>query len=98
MLNFLNNRFKYKCLGAATVLALGLGSCEQQQAQPTSTTTAPSKMQPDQYYLNTKPSTKEAVGLLASETIVSVNVLTDQKASDYAHDAGVQKVILVQTK
>jgi len=98
MLNFLNDRFKYLYLGAATVLALGLGSCEQQQAQPTLTTTGSSKMQPDQYYLNARPSTKEAVGQLDFKTITNISVLTDQKASDYARDAGVQKVVLVQTK
>ena len=97
MLNFLNNQFKCKCLGAATVLALGLGSCEQQQAKPVSPAPLP-QLQAARYYLNAKPSTKEVIEQLDPSTMTRMDVLDGQQAASYTHDLNVKQVIAVQTK
>lgn len=98
MLNFLNNPFNYKHLSSVAVLALCLGSCEQQrQAEPISTAPLP-QMQAARYYLNTKPSTKEVIEQLDHKTMTRMDVLDGQKAADYAHDPSVKQAIVVQTK
>jgi hypothetical protein len=93
MLRFLAD---YKRLGCVAALALGLGSCEQQPAAPLSATPIP--QQPDAlYYLNAKPSTKEAIEQLDPKLMTRMDVLKGQPAATYAHDARVNRVILAQT-
>jgi hypothetical protein len=83
----------------AFLLQLGLASCEQQQALPVATAPLPtSPTQPDRYYLNAQVSSKEVIEQLNPKSITRMDVLKGQHASDYAHDAGVKGVILVQTR
>lgn len=99
MLNLLNNSPNYKYLGCAAALALCLAGCEQQQALPVATAPIPtSSAQPDRYYLNAQISTKEAIEQLDAKSIVRMDVLKGQHAADYAHDASIKGVLLVQTK
>lgn len=99
MSNFLNNSLNYKYFGCIAALALGLASCEQKQALPVSDNPIPtSSAQPDRYYLNAQPSTKEVIEQLDTKTITRMDMLKDQQAADYAHDASISKVVLVQTK
>jgi len=87
-------------LGTATfLLALGLAGCEQPQALPVAA--APldaASAQPNRYYVNAQVSSKEVIEQLDPKTITSMNVLKDQQAADYTHDASVKSVILVQTR
>lgn len=99
MLDSLNNSPKYKYLGCITALMLSLSSCEQQKAVPVSATPiAASQGEPNRYYLNAQVSTKEVIEQLNSKTITRMEVLKDQKAADYTHDASTRQVILVQTR
>lgn len=80
-------------------LSLCLAGCEQPQALPVATAPIPnSPAQPDRYYLNAQISTKEAIEQLDAKSIVRMDVLKGQHAADYAHDASIKSVILVQTK
>ncbi|MFD1870854.1 hypothetical protein [Hymenobacter bucti] len=97
MLTFPNNFLKHKHLLGVAVLALGLGGCEQRQAEPVSTAPLP-QLQPTSYYLNAKPSTKTVIEQLDPQTMTRMDVLDGQKAADYAHDPGVKRAIVVQTK
>jgi len=97
MPNFPNNIPIYKQLGFIVALALGLNSCEQQQAKPVSTAPLP-QMQAARYYLNTQPSTKEVIEQLDPQTITRLDVLDDQQAATYAQDISVKRVILAQTR
>jgi hypothetical protein len=84
---------------AAFLLSLCLAGCEQQQALPVAA--APlnaASAQPNRYYVNAQVSSKEVIEQLDPKTITSMNVLQGQQAADYAHDAGVKGVILVQTR
>jgi len=89
-----------RCFCAVTlVLALGLAGCEQPQALPVAA--APlnaASAQPNRYYVNAQVASKEVIEQLDPTKIVSMNVLKGQQAADYAHDAGVKGVILVQTR
>jgi len=99
MLNFLINSPTYKHLGCVAALALGLGSCEQQKPLPVSVTPIPAAQgEPNRYYLNAQVSTKEVIEQLDPKTITRLDVLKDQKAADYTHDAGTRLVILAQTR
>lgn len=99
MVNFLNNSPQYRYLGCVAALVFGLSSCEQQEALPVSTTPIPtSPAQPDRYYLNAQASTREVIEQLDSKAITRMDVLTDQKAADYAHNASIKRVTLVQTR
>jgi hypothetical protein len=93
----LNKLSSYKQLGGVVALALCLGSCEQQQAEPVSVAGMP-PMQAASYYLNAKPSTKAAIEQLDPQTITRMDVLDDQQAATYAQDANVRRVIAVRTK
>jgi hypothetical protein len=97
MLNFLNKQLNIKYLVSLAMLALGLGSCEQQQAQPVSTAPLP-QMQAARYYLNAKTSTKEAIEQLNPSIMTRIDILDDQQAATYAQDPKVKRVIAVQTK
>ena len=99
MATFLSNSPTYKYLGCVAALVLGLSSCEQQQALPVSPTPIPSSAaQPDRYYVNAQVSSKEAVEQLDPKTITRLDVLHGQQAADYAHDTGIKRVTLVQTR
>ncbi|MGI4867205.1 MAG: hypothetical protein ACRYFZ_25030 [Janthinobacterium lividum] len=99
MLNFSANSPTYKYFGCVAALALCLTSCEQKQALPVSPTPMPtSSAQPDRYYLNAQVSSKEVIEQLDSKSITRMEVLKGQQAADYAHDASIKGVILVQTK
>ena len=99
MSSFSDNLLKYKHLGYAAALVLGLSSCEQQQALPVSATPiASSSALPDRYYVNAQLSTKEVIEQLDLKTITRMDVLHGQKAADYAHDASISKVTMVQTR
>jgi hypothetical protein len=99
MLAFLGNSTKYKRLSYLAALVLGLSSCEQQKALPVSTTPIPSSpAQPDRYYVNAQVSSREVVEQLDPNTITRMDVLEDQKAADYAHNASIKRVTLVQTR
>jgi hypothetical protein len=83
----------------AFLLQLCLAGCEQQQAL--SVATAPirtSPTQPDRYYVNAQVSSKEVIEQLDPKSITRMDVLKGQHAADYAHDASVKGVVLVQTK
>jgi hypothetical protein len=83
----------------AFLLALGLAGCEQQQALPVAAAPlSATSAQPDRYYVNAQVASKEAIEQLNPTNIISMNVLKGQQAADYAHDAGVKGVILVQTR
>jgi len=85
--------------GAAALFSLCLAGCEQQQALPVANAPLPtSATQPDRYYLNAQVSSKEVIEQLNSKSITRMDVLRGQQASDYAHDASVKGVILVQTR
>ncbi len=86
--------------GAATLLlTLGLAGCEQPQALPVAAAPLPAtSAQPDRYYLNAQLASKEVVELLNPQSITRLDVLKGQQAADYAHDAGVRGVVLVQTR
>jgi hypothetical protein len=91
--------FRHFCYAAVLMLPLCLAGCEQQQALPVATAPIPaSPTQPDRYYLNAQVSTKETIEQLDSKSIVRMDVLRGQHAADYAHDASIKGVILVQTK
>ncbi len=84
---------------AALLLVLGLAGCEQPQALPVAAAPLPAtSAQPDRYYLNARLSSKEVVELLNPQSITRLDVLRGQQAADYAHDAGVRGVVLVQTR
>ncbi len=84
---------------AAFLLSLCLAGCEQPQALPVAAKPLPAtSAQPDRYYLNAQVSNKEAIEQLNPQSITRVDVLKGQQAADYAHAAGVQGVILVQTR
>ena len=97
----INKLASFGHFGGAIALLLGLGlvGCEQPQALPVAakplTTTS---TQPDRYYLNAQVSSKETIEQLNPQSITRVDVLKGQQAADYAHAAGVQGVILVQTR
>lgn len=95
MFSFLSDSLSAKAFGSiaslAVVLCLGsLGGCAD---------TAPvAQAAPNLYYLNGKPSTKEAVEKLDPQTIASMNVLSGKQAVEYTHDAKQTGAVLVQTK
>ena len=95
MFNFLSDSTSPKRFGStmalAVILCLG-GLSSQAQTAPAA------KVKPDHYYLNGKPSTKEAVESLDPKTIDRMDVLSGQQAIDYTHDATSKGVVLVQTK
>lgn len=100
MSRFTINPTPARPLGAAALLlALGLASCEQPQALPVAAAPLPAtSAQFDRYYLNAQLSSKEVIEQLDPKTITNMSVLKCQQAADYAHDAGVKGVILVQTR
>lgn len=65
----------------------------QAQTEPTQ------KLQPDHYYVNGQPSTKEAVDALAKKkSIKAMEVFTGEQAVAHSHDATSKKVVMVTTK
>ncbi len=95
----LNPTLAHRLGAAALLLALGLAGCEQPQALPVAA--APldaASAQPNRYYLNAQVSSKEVIEQLDPKTITTMSVLKGQQAADYAHDASVKNVLLVQTR
>lgn len=100
MSHFQTNPTLARRFGAvAFLLTLGLAGCEQPQALPVAT--APlnaAAAQPNRYYLNAQVSSKEVLEQLDPKSITRMDVLKGQQAADYAHDASVKNVILMQTR
>ena len=88
MSNFLKNTLAAAICGGL-LLANTLASA---QTSPTS------KLQPDHYYLDGKPSTKQAVEALNPKNIEHMEVFVGQQAIDYTHDAASKKVVVITTK
>jgi hypothetical protein len=103
MHNFHFNSPTRSCFSYVAALLLSfslcLASCEQQQALPVAAAPlSATSAQPDRYYVNAQVASKETIEQLNPNNIISMNVLKGQQAADYAHDAGVKGVILVQTR
>lgn len=77
-----------------TGLLAGFALTAQAQTQPAQ------QVEPDHYYIDGQPSTKEAVEALAKKknVIKAMNVFTGEQAVAHSHDATSKKVVMVTTK